>query len=145
VGEIIPQAQRSSSLVRQLSFPLLTSVKEIRWVTAGEPEDCRLYLRTGAAPRNAVEVNWTVYKALLLSDGTKRAYYEVSITDGTPLVGITQVLWSSRDTRDLRLQILSEAHSPFRWFTAEWRVYYKESRQKNIINEIPAISSSGGS
>ena len=144
VGEIIPEVQRSSSLVRQLSFPLLTSIKEVKWVTPGEPEDCRLYLRTGAAPRTTVEVNWTVYKAPLLPDSTKRAYYEVNITDGTPLVGITQAMWSSRDTRDLRLQVFSEAHSPFRWFTAEWRVYYKESRQKKIIDEIPAISSSGG-
>jgi len=70
VGEIIPEVQRSSSLVRQLSFPLLTSIKEIRWVTPGEPEDCRLYLRTGAAPRTTVEVNWTVYKAPLLPENT---------------------------------------------------------------------------
>jgi pimeloyl-ACP methyl ester carboxylesterase len=145
VGEIIPETQRSSSLVRQLSFPLLTSVKEIRWVTAGEPEDCRLYLRTGAAPRTTVEVNWTIYRASLLPDGVKRAYYEVSITDGTPMVGITQTVWSSRDTRDLRLQIWSEAHSPFRWFNAEWRVFSIESRKKNIIDEIPLVGSSGGS
>jgi hypothetical protein len=117
----------------------------MRWVTPGEPEDCRLYLRTGAAPRTTVEVNWTIYRASLLPVNTKRAYYEVSITDGTPFVAITQTSWSSRDSRDLRLQIWSEAHSPFRWFTAEWKVFYKQSRQKNIINEIPTISSSGGS
>lgn len=136
VGKIIPQAQRSSSIVHQLSFPLFTTVKEIRWVTAGEPDDCRLYLRVNAAPRTTVEVSWTVYKALLLPIDTKRAYYEVEITDGTPFVAITQVDWSSRDTRDIRLRIWSEANSPFRWFNAEWRVFYLESRQINIIEEI---------
>jgi pimeloyl-ACP methyl ester carboxylesterase len=142
VGEIITGVQRSSSLVNQLSFPLFTSVKEIRWVTPGEPEDCRLYIRTGAAPRTTVKINWTVFKASLLPEGKKRAYYEVNITDGTPLVGITQIVWPSRDTRDLRLHIWSEAHSPFRWFSAEWRVYSLESRQKDIVNEFPVINSS---
>jgi pimeloyl-ACP methyl ester carboxylesterase len=145
VGEIIPEAQRSSSMVRQLSFPMLTSVKEARWVTAGEPEDCRLYLRVGAAPRTTVEVNWAVYRSPLLPEGTKRAYYEVKITDGTPLVAVTQVAWSSKNTRDLKLRVWSEADSPFRWFTAEWRVYYYESRQKRIIDEIPTVSSPSGS
>jgi len=145
VGEIIPQVKRSTSQVRQLSFPLFTSVKEIRWVTPGEPEDCRLYLRVGAAPRTTVELNWTVYRASLLPKATKRAYYEVKITDGTPLVAITKTAWFNRDTRDLRLRIWSEAHSPFRWFTAEWRVYYIESRQEKIIDDIPTIGSSGRS
>jgi pimeloyl-ACP methyl ester carboxylesterase len=145
VGEIIPEAQRSSSAVNQLSFPILTSVKEARWVTAGEPEDCRLYLRVGAAPRTTVEVNWVVYRAPLLPEGSKRSYYEVKITDGTPLVAVTQVAWSSKNKGDLRLRVWSEADSPFRWFTAEWRVYYYESRQRRIIDEIPIISSTGGS
>lgn len=145
VGEIIPQAQRSTSVLRQLSFPLLTTVREMRWVTVGEPEDCRLYLRVSAAPRTTVEVSWTIYQASLLPTGTKRAYYEVSITDGTPLVAVTQTAWSSRDTRDLRLRIWSEAHSPFRWFNAEWRVFSIEARQKKIIDEIPLNGSSGGS
>jgi hypothetical protein len=143
VGEIIPEAQRSNSIVRQLSFPLLTSIKEARWITSNEPEDCRLYLRVGAAPRTTVEVNWAVYRSPLLPEGMKRAYYEVNITDGTPLVAITQVAWASKDNRDLRLRIRSEADSPFRWFDAEWRVYYYETRQKRIIDEIPAVSSPG--
>ncbi|MDD5288712.1 MAG: alpha/beta hydrolase [Dehalococcoidales bacterium] len=145
LGEIIPQAKRSSILVRQLSFPLLTNIKEARWVTADEPEDCRLYLRVSAAPRTTVEANWTIYRSPLLPEGTKRAYYEVNITDGTPLVAITHISWLNEDTRDLRLRVWSEAHSPFRWFTAKWRVYNYESRQKNIISEIPIVSSSGGS
>jgi pimeloyl-ACP methyl ester carboxylesterase len=136
VGEIIPKAQRSSVLVQQLSFPILTSVSQINWVTPGEPQDCRLNLDLSAAPRTTVEVRWTVYKAILLPEGKKRAYYELHITDGTPLVGITQIQWSSRDMRDLRLRVWSEAQSPFRWFSAEWKVFYLESRHRNIIDEI---------
>jgi len=145
VGDIVPEAQRSSSIVRQLSLPLLTSIKEVHWVTNNESEDCRLYLRTGAAPRTTVEVNWVIYRSPLLPESTKRAYYEVSITDGTPLVAITRVVWASKDSRDVRLRILSEAHSPFRWFDAEWRVYYLESRQRGIIDEIPYTELSSGS
>jgi pimeloyl-ACP methyl ester carboxylesterase len=143
VGAIIPGAQRSSSILKQLSFPLLTSVKEVHWVVPGEPEDCRLYLRVGAAPRTTVEVEWTIYKALLLPEDEKRAYYEVNITDGTLLVGVTQIDWSSRDTRDLRLRIQSEAQSPFRWFAAEWKVFHLESRTTNIISGLVVSSSSG--
>ena len=145
VGEIIPDAQRSSCLLNQLSFKLTTSVKEAHWVNADDPEDCRLYLHVGAAPRSTVQVNWIIYRSPLLPESTKRAYYEVKITDGTPLVGVTRVDWLSKDTRDLRLRVWSEADSPFRWFTAEWRVYYYESRQRRIIDEIPTVISPGGS
>ncbi len=136
VGVIIPEAQRSSLLVEQLSFPLLTSVSQINWVAPGEPRDCRLNLDLSAAPRTTVEVRWTVYKAILLPEGKKRSYYELHITDGTPLVGITQIQWSSRDARDLRLRVWSEAQSPFRWFTAEWKVFSLESRHRNVIGEM---------
>jgi pimeloyl-ACP methyl ester carboxylesterase len=136
VGEVIPGALRSGVVVQQLSFPLLTSVKNIRWAAPGEPEDFRLYMDVGAAPRTTVEVKWTIYKALLLPDGKKRAYYEVSITEGTPLVGVTKIQWSSRDTRDLRLRVLSEAQSPFRWFAVNWKVFQVESRHRNIIDEM---------
>lgn len=138
VGELPADARRSSSLIQQVSLPVLTSVKEVRWLTPGEPADGRIYVRTGAAPLSTVKVQWTIYQVPLLPAGTKRAYYEVNIRDGTPLVGVTMVEWSSRDSRDLRLRIQSEAHSPFRWFKAEWRVYYMVSLLRNIIQEIPA-------
>jgi hypothetical protein len=68
--------------------------------------------------------------------GTQRDHYEVEIVTGTPLTNIRQVSWLTADLRDLRLQIQSEAESPFRWFKAEWRVYFKESRQRKVIDEI---------
>jgi hypothetical protein len=138
VGELPADARRSSSRIQQVSFPVLTSVKEVRWLTPGEPADGLIYLRTGAAPLSTVRVQWTIYQVPLLPVGKKRAYYEVNIRDGTPLVGASRVEWSSRDSRDLRLRIQSEADSPFRWFKAEWRVYYMVSLQRNIIQEIPA-------
>lgn len=144
VGELPPDAQRSSSSVRQVSLPLFSSIKEARWQAPGEPTDGRVYLRTRAAPLSTITVDWTVYQAPLLPVGSKRAYYEVSIKDGTPLVGVTYVAWSSRDSRDLRLRVQSEAHSPFRWFKAEWRVYQAVIRQHNIINEIPVSAAAVG-
>jgi len=142
VGVLPPDAQRSSSRVKQVSLPLLTSIEEARWQLPGEPADGRVYIRTRAAPLSTVKVEWTVYRAPLLPAGVKRAYYEVSIKDGTPLVGVTHVAWSSLSSRDLRLRVQSEAQSPFRWFKAEWRVYQTVTRQRNIIDEIPVSAAS---
>jgi hypothetical protein len=119
------------------SFPLLTGIKESRWLNADNPEDCRIYLQTRAAPRNSVQVGWTVYQQGLLPLGIERDHYEVEIATGTPLTNIGHVSWETADTRDVRLRIWSEAESPFRWFKAQWRVYFKESRQRKVIDEIP--------
>jgi len=48
------------------------------------------------------------------------------------------VSWVTNDPRDLRALVWSEAESPFRWFQAEWRIYFKEIRQRKVIDEIPA-------
>jgi len=100
-------------------------------------EDCRLCIRTRAAPRNSVQVDWSIYQRGLLPLGSTRDRYEVEIVTGTPLTGIGHASWETDNTRDLRLRIWSEAQSPFRWFKAEWRVYYKQSRQRQVIDEIP--------
>jgi len=138
VGEYFPQCQRSSSRVSQVSFPFLTRVEELRWVSPDSPEDCRLYLRTTAAPRNSVKVDWSIYRRGLLPIGSRRSHYEVEITDGTPLAGIRHVLWVTDNHRDLTIRIWSEAQSPFRWFKADWRAYHIETRQRKVINDIPA-------
>lgn len=140
VGECLPQSKRCSSRINQLSLPVFTSVKGLRWLNPDNPEDCRLYLRTRAAPRNTVRVGWTIYRCGLLPTVTKRAHYEVEIIDGTPLASIKHVSWATEDTRDLRIQIWSEAQSPFRWFKAEWKAYYIESRQRKVIDEIPTYT-----
>jgi len=137
VGACPQGSKRSSYRVSQVSFPFLTSIKESRWVSQDNPEDCRLYLQTRAAPRNWVQADWTIFGRALLPPGIKRGHYEVEIVTGTPLTNIRQVSWVTDDPRDLRLQIRSEAQSPFRWFKAKWRAYYKESRQRKVIDEIP--------
>ena len=138
VGECPPGDKRSSYQVSQVKyFPFLATIKESRWLSPDNPEDCRLYLKTKAAPRNYVQVDWSIYRCGLLPPGTERDHYEVEIVTGTPLTNIRQVSWVTTDPGDLRLRIGSEAESPFRWFKAEWRVYSKESRQRKVIDEIP--------
>jgi len=143
VGECPPDSKRSSGRVSQVSLPFLTSIKEARWLSPDNLEDCRLYLRTRAAPRTSVQADWKIYQRGLLPDGIKRDHYEVEIVTGTPLTNIRRVLWVTDDPRDLRLRIWSQAESPFRWFEAEWRAYSKESRQRKVIDEIPVETLSG--
>ena len=96
-----------------------------------------MYLKTSAAPRSKVQVDWSVYQQGLLPPGIERDHYEVEVQTGTQLAGVGQVSWETNDPRDVRLRILSEAQSPFRWFKAQWRVYFKEGRQRQIIDEFP--------
>ena len=139
VGECSPGSRRSSYRTTQNnSFPLLTGMKQSRWVSADNTEDCRIYLRTGAAPRSVVQVDWSIYQQGLLPLGINRDHYEVVIATGTPLTNIRRMSLETDDTRDLRLRIWSQAESPFQWFEAKWRVYLKESRQRRVIDEIPA-------
>ena len=138
VGQCSPESKRSSYQTTQMnSCPLLTGIKESRWLSADNPEDCQIYLRTRAAPRSSVQVDWTVYQQGLLPLGIRRDHYEVEIATGTPLTNMGHVSWATVDTRDVRLRIWSQADSPFRWFKAQWRVYFKESRQRRVIDEIP--------
>ena len=138
VGECPSEGKRSSCQISRVSsFPLLTSIKESRWLSTDNHEDCQLYLRTRAAPRNCVQVDWSIYRQGLLPMGIKRDRYEVEIVTGMPLTNIRHVSWSTDAPRDLRVRIWSEAESPFRWFKAEWRAYSKESRQRKVVDEIP--------
>jgi pimeloyl-ACP methyl ester carboxylesterase len=138
VGECPAESKRSSYQVSPVRhFPFLASIEESRWLSPDNLEDCRLYLRTRAAPRNYVEVDWSIYRCGLLPPGTQRDHYEVAIVTGTPLTNIRYVAWVAGDLRDLRLRVNSEAERPFRWFRAEWRAYSKESRYRKVIDEIP--------
>ncbi len=138
IGEYSPNDKRSSYQVNRLSFPLLTGIQECRWLNPDNPQDCRLYIRTRAAPRSRIQVEWSIQRQGLLPEGVKRDHYEVGIATGTPLTNIGSVSWVTDDPRDLRLQISSEAEGPFRWFSAEWRVYIKDVRRKMLIEEISA-------
>ncbi len=137
VGEATPGSGRSSYRVSRVSFPLFSGIKEFRWLNPDDPGDSRLYLRTRAAPRSLVRVEWSIYQQGVLPAGVKRDHYEVKIVAGTPLTAIRSVLWETDNPSDLRIQIYSEAQSPFRWFKAEWKVYFKGSRLRRVIDEIP--------
>jgi len=138
VGECSPGDKRSSSEITRMSwFPFLTSIRKSEWLNPDDAENCQVCLRTRAAPRSSVQVEWNVYQQGLLPPGVMRDHYEVEIISSTPLTGIRYVSWESDDPRDLRLRIDSEAQSPFRWFQAEWRLYHKESIQRRLIDEIP--------
>ena len=136
VGECLTDVQRSSIKVTQTSLPFLTSIKEVRWYSSDDVEDCRLYIKTRTWPRMTVRFDWAIYQRELLPEGTERAYYEIKITEGTPLAAIRHTMWVTDDPRDIRLRIWSEAQSPFRWFKAEWKTYYTEIRQRQVISEI---------
>jgi len=136
VGECFPEGKRSSYRVSKAgTFAFLASIKEACWSVPDDPGDYRLYLRTRAAPRSSVRVDWSIYRQGLLPVGTERDHYEVEIATGTPFCNIGRVAWVTDDPRDLRLRIWSEAEGPFRWFKAEWRTYFKESRQRKVIDE----------
>jgi len=136
IGESPLGSTRSSyRVVLNKYFPFATSVEEARWAVPDDTGDCQLYLKTKAAPRNTVQLDWTIYRRGLLAD-TQRDHYEVEIITGTPLTTVRYVSWLTGDPRDPRLRISSEAERPFRWFKAEWRVYSKESRYRQVIDEL---------
>ncbi|MFC2060121.1 hypothetical protein ACFLTZ_03375 [Chloroflexota bacterium] len=138
VGEYSPEGKRSRyQIIQGGSLPFLSSIKEARWSNPDDTEDSRLYIHTRAAPRNSIQVDWSIYQQGLLPAGTKRDHYEVEITTGTPLTDIRHVSWLTDNSRDLRIRIGSQAESPFRWYKAEWRTYSKESRRRKLIEEIP--------
>jgi pimeloyl-ACP methyl ester carboxylesterase len=139
VGEFLLEGERSNYRVSLVnSFLFFSGIQESYWISSENPLDCRLYLRTRAAPRNSVRVDWSVYRQGLLPEGVERNHYEIGIVSGTSLTSITHVSWLNADPRDLRLRVWSQAASPFRWFKAEWRVFSTEVRQRQIIDQITA-------
>jgi len=141
VGESPVGSTRSSyRIVLNKVFPFGTSVEEASWLNPDDTSDCQLYLKTRAAPRSSVEVTWSTYRRGLLAEA-ERDHYEVEIVTGTPLTTVRYVSWLSGYPDDLRLRISSEAERPFRWFKAEWRVYVKESRYRQVIDELTVQAS----
>jgi len=121
------------------SAAILTGIEELRWLNPDNPEDCRFYLLTRAAPRNYIQVDWKIYRQGLLPEGTKRDHYEIELVAGTPLAEVYKASWETNNPRDLRVQVWSQAERPFRWFEANWRVYYQESRYRKTIDGIPVL------
>jgi hypothetical protein len=124
------------------SSGILTGIEELRWLETENPYDFRVYVRTKAAPLNALQLDWKVYRQGLLPQGMERDHYEVRTTAGTSLAGIENVSWASSDPRDIGLRISSWTERPYRWFQAEWKVFQKESRYREIINEFRVLPES---
>ena len=121
------------------SAPFLSGIIEARWLSPDEPADCRLYLRTRAAPQNYIQVGWNIYVQGMLPEWKRRDHYEIEIAAGTPMAAINEAAWLNDNPRDLRVGVSSHAERPFRWYEAKWRVYSQEARQRHIIDEIPAM------
>ena len=138
VGECPAASDRSGYRVEKAGgFPLLTAVREWRWLTSDNVQDCRLYIRSSVAPLDTIVVDWSVYGRGLLPAGTSRDHYEIEITEATTLANVTSASWTTDEPRDVRLIILSEAEGPFRWFEASWRIYTKEERTRKVVDELP--------
>jgi len=137
VGDCVEGDKRAYSHIRLSSLPVITSIKQARWLIPDNIDDCRLYLRSMAAPFASVKIDWTIYSSGLFPAEKERTFYDVEISEGTPLAGIRHVSWlHDDDPRDPVIWIWSEAQSPFRWFKANWSIYQKEIRQTRIIDEI---------
>jgi hypothetical protein len=136
VGEQVEGDIRAHSRIHLLSLPVLTSINEARWLISDNADDFRLKIKSRAAPLTSVKIDWTIYSSGLFPPDRERAFYNVEISEGTPLTGIRYVAWLNDDPRDPIIWIWSEAQSPFRWFKAKWYIYQKEIRQITIINKI---------
>lgn len=133
------EARRSRFTVSKVdSSAVFAGLKEARWLKPDDVDDPRLYLKTVAAPRNSIKVDWEIYLQGRLPPGFKRDRWEIEVTGGTPLSEVYHVSWLTDDPRDLRVRVLSRAEKPFRWFEADWRIYYKESRFRKAIDDIPS-------
>ncbi|MBM3182919.1 MAG: hypothetical protein FJZ83_02685 [Chloroflexi bacterium] len=135
--ESVKRTRFEASLARN-SSPF-ARIEEARWLEPDNPEDFRLYLRTRAAPRQSLRVDWSIYRQDLLPKGKQRNRFEVRVVAGTPLTAINKASWATHDPRDLGIVVFSKAERPFRWFRAEWKVFQQESRYRKLIEEIPAV------
>ncbi|MBI4188664.1 MAG: alpha/beta hydrolase [Chloroflexi bacterium] len=117
------------------SFPFLTSTN-IRLSNPGDPTDCRLYVKTRAAPKSRVQARWNTLQYQTLPPEVNRDHYEIKITGGTSLVKIPQASWLTSNTTDTRLQAWSQAEGPFRWFKADVQIYSQQAVRRKLIDEI---------
>ncbi|MFC2057086.1 esterase/lipase family protein [Chloroflexota bacterium] len=128
--------KRAYSHVHLSSSSLITEIKRASWFTPENEKDLRVKVQSQTAPLTSITIDWTIYKSGLFPPQKDRTFYDIEMTEGTPLAGIRYASWLHDDPNNPILWIWSEAQSPFRWFKAEWRIYQKEIRFRNIIGEI---------
>jgi hypothetical protein len=137
-GTCSPDHLASSYRASITSFPLFTRLGATGWVKPGDPSYCALAIESVAAPKSRVVVRWKIVEYRPLAEGIKRDHYEIKVIEGTPVVGITSASWLTDEPRDVRIGSNSQAEGPFRWFTAEFRVYFQRNVERNVIDEIPS-------
>ncbi len=135
VGEGMGTDSRESYKLRRNSLPVLTKILDSHWET-GNTEDCRVYIKTRAAPRSTVQVEWSIFQNPLLPRDFPRDRFEVEITSGTPFTGVDRVYWLKENPLDQMISIVSRAEGPYRWFKAQWRTYVKVPLMRDIASEI---------
>ncbi len=131
--------KRSSYETILTSLGTLTGIMEANWIAESDTSDARLYLKTRAAPKTTVSVDWTI-KGHVENQSKVRDHYEIQITTGTPFTYINDISWITENPADFRLQINSEAKGPLRWFEAAWRTYFREYRYRELIEEMAVTS-----
>ncbi len=125
-------------------LPLLSSIEELRWLSPDNIADGRIYLHTMGFPWSTITLDWSIYQHQLLPAGSHRDHYEIKVLASTPFASVFQASWTTDNSSDMRLQILSKAEGPLRPLKATWSVYSSESRYRSLINEIPAQEAAPG-
>jgi hypothetical protein len=136
VGACSPGSLPASFHVNLTSIPLLTRLGQAGWASPADPTNCGLNIVTRAAPKSQVTVKWKILEHKPLPQGVSRDHYEITVTAGTPVVGITSASWLTDNLTDVRLNARSQAEGPFRWFKAEFRVFYQQPVQRKLIDDI---------
>ena len=140
VGLFESTQKRSSYEVERSSLPVLSALLGADWLSPEDANDNRLLLRTRAAPWSTVQVDWMI-NGFEEVDGRFRNRYEVRIETGTPFTSIDNVNWVSDDnTMDFRLDILSQAEGPLRYFEVTWKTFFEQYYPRQIINDMPVTT-----
>ncbi len=135
VGEAAGVGGRDNYQLHLDSVPFLTSIVDSHW-DSNNPEECLVYIKTRAAPRSTVQVDWNVSRNPMLVKDFPRDRYEVELTSGTPFTAVTGVNWLNDNPQEQKLVINSNAEGPFRWFKAQWRTFIKIPRVAKVIDEM---------
>jgi len=140
IGKHVEGDMRAYSHVSLSSLPVVSDIKQVSWLTLEDESDPRINVQSRAAPLTTVKIDWTIYKSGLFPQERERTFYDIEMTEGTPLAGIRYASWLNENPNNPVFWIWSEAQSPFRWFKVEWNIYQKEKRLINIIDEITSTT-----
>jgi pimeloyl-ACP methyl ester carboxylesterase len=119
------------------TLPIVDKIKEYHWLDQNA-SDGRLYITSQAGAKTHVSIAWGITQHELLSGGASRERYEIRVTAGTAQTGVSTAAWEEDDRSDTRIVVKSQTEGPFRWFTAEWKVFQLKQVQRDIIGTIPA-------